>query len=108
MNCTTGGPSTIHVAGGVMGKKLKKLKDQVVVITGASSGINLTTARRAARRGAKVVLAARNEEALRLICYDMRVKGFVVTYVVADVGNEQQVRRIAETAIGTYGGFDTW
>lgn len=44
--------------------KLKKLKDQVIVITGASSGIGLVTARMAAEKGAKVVAAARNEEAL--------------------------------------------
>lgn len=42
---------------------LKKLKDQVVVITGASSGIGLVTARMAAEKGAKVVVAARNEDA---------------------------------------------
>lgn len=45
--------------------KLKKLKDQVIVITGASSGIGLVTARMAAEKGAKVVAAARNEEALK-------------------------------------------
>ena len=42
-----------------MGVKLKRLSEQVVVITGASSGIGLVTAREAARRGAKLVLAAR-------------------------------------------------
>ena len=46
--------------------KLKKLSDQVIVITGASSGIGLVTARMAAKRGARVVLNARNEEALAL------------------------------------------
>lgn len=45
--------------------KLKKLKDQVIVITGASSGIGLVTARMAAEKGAKVVAAARNEDALK-------------------------------------------
>jgi len=41
--------------------RLKKLNYQVIVITGASSGIGLATARRAARRGARLVLAARSE-----------------------------------------------
>jgi len=50
-----------------MSVKLKKLHDQVVVITGASSGIGLVTARMAAKGGARLVLNARNEEALRQI-----------------------------------------
>jgi NAD(P)-dependent dehydrogenase (short-subunit alcohol dehydrogenase family) len=40
----------------------KPIKDQVLVVTGASSGIGLATARLAARRGARVVLAARNHD----------------------------------------------
>ena len=44
-----------------MGIKLKPIKDQVVVITGASSGIGLATALQAAKRGASVVLASRDE-----------------------------------------------
>src|SRR6187551_2804825 len=47
-----------------MAVKLKKLRDQVIVITGATSGIGLTTARMAARRGARLVLAARSDQAL--------------------------------------------
>jgi NADP-dependent 3-hydroxy acid dehydrogenase YdfG len=45
-----------------MNAKLKKLSDQVIVITGASSGIGLVTARVAAKRGARLVLNARNED----------------------------------------------
>ena len=41
----------------------KPLKDQVIVIMGASSGIGLATARMASERGAKVVLVARTDEA---------------------------------------------
>ena len=47
-----------------MAATLKPLSEQVMVITGASSGIGLATARRAAAAGARVVLAARNSEAL--------------------------------------------
>jgi len=43
---------------------LKKISEQTIVITGATSGIGLTTARMAAEKGAKLVLVARNEEAL--------------------------------------------
>ena len=88
--------------------KLKKLEDQVVVITGASSGIGLVTARKAAARGAKLVVAARAEEALRRLVEEINSKGGEAVYVVADVGREEDVRRVAETATERFGGFDTW
>lgn len=88
--------------------QLKKLQDQVMVITGASSGIGLTTARMAAERGARLVLAARNEDALRQFCDEVRNRGGEAVYVVADVSNEQELRRVAYEAQGRFGGFDTW
>src|SRR5437588_7776655 len=88
--------------------RLKKLKDQVMVLTGASSGIGLTTARMAAQRGARLVLAARNEEALRQLTDEIRRGGGEAAYVVADVGKEDDVRRIARKAVEQFGGFDTW
>ncbi|MDM5180851.1 SDR family NAD(P)-dependent oxidoreductase [Massilia sp. DJPM01] len=47
-----------------MKPRLKPLKEQVIVITGATSGIGLTTARMAADEGASLVLAARGRDAL--------------------------------------------
>jgi short-subunit dehydrogenase len=91
-----------------MSAVLKKLNEQTIVITGASSGIGLVTARAAARRGARLVLAARSEEALRQLCDEITAAGGQATYVVADVGKEEDVRRIAETALRRFGGFDTW
>ncbi|RJG05753.1 SDR family NAD(P)-dependent oxidoreductase [Noviherbaspirillum cavernae] len=88
--------------------RLKKLSDQIVVITGATSGIGLTTARRAAQRGAKLVLAARNEDALKQLSYELARRGAQTAYAVADVGIEDDVRRIAQVAIDRFGGFDTW
>jgi short-subunit dehydrogenase len=88
--------------------QLKKLRDQVIVITGASSGIGLTTARLAAGRGARVVVAARNQDALRELCDELRARGCDARYVVADVDSEADVRRIAGDAVGHFGGFDTW
>lgn len=87
---------------------LKNLSAQVLVITGASSGIGLTTARMAARRGARLVLAARSEEALRQLTEEINSGGGEATYVVADVGSEEDVRRIEEKATERFGGFDTW
>jgi short-subunit dehydrogenase len=88
--------------------RLKKLADQVIVITGATSGIGLTTARRAAQRGAKLVLAARNEDALKQLVVELGKRGCEATYAVADVGVESDVRRIAQIAMDRFGGFDTW
>ena len=84
---------------------LKPLGDQVIVITGASSGIGLTTARMAAKRGAKIVLAARSEDALQQIATDI---GPNATHVIADVGNEEDMERVASHAIAHFGRIDTW
>ena len=92
-----------------MAVNLKKLDEQVIVITGASSGIGLTTARMAAELGARLVLASRNEEALRKLCDEINSSGTEkAVYVVADVGNEGDVKKIAAEAFNKFGGFDTW
>jgi short-subunit dehydrogenase len=66
------------------------------------------TAREAAKRGAKLVLAARAEDALRQLVEELNSSGGEAAYVVADVGREEDVRRIAEKAVERFGGFDTW
>ena len=91
-----------------MSVRLKKLSEQTIVITGASSGIGLVTARMAARRGARLVLAARSEEALRQLVDEIKAEGHEAVYVVADVGYEDDVRRVANAALRSFGGFDTW
>jgi len=91
-----------------MNIKLKKLSEQVIVITGASSGIGLVTARFAAKRGARVVLNARNEEALRQVTDEINAEGGEAIYVVGDVGKFDDVQKIADEAIRRFGGFDTW
>lgn len=91
-----------------MGVQLKKLKEQTIVITGASSGIGLVTARMAAKSGAQLVLAARSEEALRQLTDEIKSAGGEAIYVVADVGREEDVRDIADAAIHRFGGFNTW
>jgi short-subunit dehydrogenase len=88
--------------------RLKKLKDQTIVITGASSGIGLATARLAAARGARVVLSARNEAALREAAGDINLRGGRAAIVVADVANSDEVDHIAEIARREFGGVDTW
>ncbi len=88
--------------------QLKKLSDQVVVLTGATSGIGRATAREAARRGATLVLAARSEDSLRQLCDEINSAGGEAIYVVADVGNEDDVKGIAQETIRRFGWFDTW
>src|SRR6266542_2504975 len=90
------------------GWKPKRLRDQVMVITGASSGIGLATARMAAERGARVVLASRNEEDLRVATEEINMRGGRATHVVADVASPEEVDRIADVAIREFGSFDTW
>ena len=88
--------------------KLKRLKEQVIVVTGASSGIGLATARIAASRGARVVLAARDQDSLIAITDEIRSRGGDAVYVVADVSEFDDVRDIADAAEMEFGGFDTW
>ena len=87
---------------------LKPLDEQVIVITGASSGIGLVTAKHASRRGACVVLAARNEEDLNDATKAICDYGGRAAYAVADVADATQVDAIAETAIREFGRIDTW
>ena len=86
----------------------KPLRDQVMVITGASSGIGLTTARMAAERGARVVLAARSGDVLAKVQAEIEAAGGQALAVVADVGSRVDVQAIADHAIARFGGFDTW
>ncbi|HYG62443.1 MAG TPA: SDR family oxidoreductase [Thermoanaerobaculia bacterium] len=88
--------------------QLKKLADQVMVITGASSGIGLVTAKQAAAAGARVVLAARNEDELAAATQEIRQNGGQALHVRADVTDPAQVEEIAEAAIRAFGRIDTW
>jgi short-subunit dehydrogenase len=88
--------------------RLKPLRDQTIVITGASSGIGLVTARQAAAQGARVVVAARSGEELEKLAGQINQSGGQALAVAADVGKEEDVRNISAKAIERFGGFDTW
>src|SRR6195952_3504531 len=91
-----------------MNASLKPLDQQVIVITGASSGIGLATAVAAAQQGARLVLAARSESTLEQIAAELSGNGGEVAFVRADVGVRDDVERIAQTAIERFGRIDTW
>jgi NAD(P)-dependent dehydrogenase (short-subunit alcohol dehydrogenase family) len=91
-----------------MRQALKPLAEQTIVITGASRGIGRETALRAAKRGARVVVAARDSEALDELVAAIETEGGVALAVPTDVSNFDEVRRLAERAAGRFGGIDTW
>lgn len=88
--------------------KLKKVKDQVIVIMGASSGIGLATARLAAKRGAKLVLVARNAAELQRLKQEIERMGAQVEAIPADVADDIAVQKVADAAITRFGRIDTW
>src|ERR671911_2470369 len=93
----------VHMALG-----LKKLNEQVMVITGASSGIGLVTARMAAKHGTRLVVSSRSEEELRELTEEINANGGQAIAIRADVGDQEDVHRLAQAAQEQFGGFDTW
>ncbi|HEX5071829.1 MAG TPA: SDR family oxidoreductase [Gemmatimonadaceae bacterium] len=88
--------------------ELLPVGEQVMVITGASSGIGLVTAKQAAQRGASVVLTARNGEDLARAVEEIRQEGGRAVHMTADVADPNQVEMVAEAAIRAFGRIDTW
>jgi short-subunit dehydrogenase len=87
---------------------LKPLDQQVVVITGASSGIGLCTARLAAERGASVVLIARSADVLEATVTAIVASGGQAFALAADVADRSQMEQAALQAIAKFGRIDTW
>jgi short-subunit dehydrogenase len=86
----------------------RPLAEQVVVITGASSGIGRATAVLAGARHAAVVLAARNRDALEAAAREVERVGGRALAVVTDVAEWPQVQALAAAAVERFGRIDTW
>ena len=86
----------------------RKLKDAVIVITGASSGIGRITAMKLAQQGARVLAVARRLEALEELRDQCRNAPGLILPIGADVTSEAALQEVAEVALENFGRLDAW
>ncbi|MDE3023983.1 MAG: SDR family NAD(P)-dependent oxidoreductase [Acidobacteriota bacterium] len=86
----------------------KRLADQVVLVTGASSGLGRAVARGAGARGAKVVVTARNGEALDACVREIEAAGSEALAVAADCTVQDEVQQVVEQALDRFGRIDSY
>jgi NADP-dependent 3-hydroxy acid dehydrogenase YdfG len=82
------------------------IKDKVVVVTGASSGLGEATARLLSDQGATVVLGARRVDRLRSLAKDLEARGAKALALETDVTRREQVKALVDSAVQTYGRID--
>lgn len=82
------------------------IKDKVVIITGASSGLGEATARHLASQGAKLVLGARRTERLDQIVKDIQSQGGEAIAETTDVTRREDLERLVQKAITHFGRVD--
>jgi NAD(P)-dependent dehydrogenase (short-subunit alcohol dehydrogenase family) len=86
----------------------QRIAEQVVVVTGASSGLGRAIAREAGRRGARVVAAARNGDALDAAVNEVRAYGSQAHAVPVDLAVEDDAARVVEEAVDRFGRIDSF
>ena len=82
------------------------MKNKVVLITGASSGIGKSCAELFANKGSKVVLAARNITQLDIIVEKLKAKGCDISAIKSDVSIEKDCQLLVQQTIEKYGQLD--
>jgi short-subunit dehydrogenase len=82
------------------------LSEQVVIVTGASSGIGEATARRLVRGGAKVVMAARRQDRLAALAHELDPTGATVLAVAGDITSDEDRWKLVESAQAKFGRID--
>lgn len=85
---------------------MSNIKNKVVVITGASSGIGEATARLLAEKGAHVVLGARRTERLAELCKELVAAGGSAQYQAVDVTDRAKVQAFVDYAVSEFGRVD--
>lgn len=83
---------------------MSTIRDKVVIITGASSGIGEATTKKLAAEGAKLVIAARREDRLKALVESL--PNADISYLVTDVTKVNEVQAVVELAIEKYGRVD--
>jgi short-subunit dehydrogenase len=86
----------------------RPVSEQVVVITGASSGVGRETALQLAKHGATIVAAARNVQALDSLATEVERLGGQITTVATDVSKWDEVEALAQRALDAHDRIDTW
>ena len=87
-------------------KTQRQLEGKIALVTGASSGIGRASAIELARRGAKVVVAARRKEELDQVVQEIVAEGGDASAIAADVSKEADIKRLVDYAVQTYGRLD--
>ena len=85
---------------------MAKLEGNVAIVTGATSGMGRASAKLFAQEGAKVVVTGRNEERAKEVVDDIKAEGNEAIYVIADMSNLDDVKKIFDVTMEEYGTVD--
>src|SRR3954454_15977956 len=83
---------------------MSNIQDKIVIIMGASSGIGEATTKKLAQEGDKLVIAARREDRLKALVETL--PDAEISYAVADVTNNEDVKAVVNLAVEKYGRVD--